>query len=169
MNLLAFGLPRISTCQPYPPENGQATMRNDAFNTTLLKEQLKQFVSKMLWSYDELPLVREASPLERPSMSSPWHLLCQGCKKIIIHWGSALDKDIEIVHSPIKKSPAPFTCRGWGGRGQLCQGCSCLARKLSRNVLQFEPGEIRVKYLKQFFVSTLPPFSLVASVRPAPQ
>ena len=89
MNLLAFGLPRISTCQPYPPENGQATMRNDAFNTTLLKEQLKQFVTKMLWSYDELPLVREASPLERPSMSSPWHLLCQGCKKIIIYWGSA--------------------------------------------------------------------------------
>ena len=62
----------------------------------------------------------------------------------------SINKDIQMVHSPIKKSPAPFTCRGWGGRGQLCQGCSCPAQKPSRNVLQFEPGEIRVKkYLFQ--------------------
>ena len=104
----------------------------------------------------------------------PCHLLGTSCARAAkrsshtedLH---SIDKDIQMVHSPIKKSPAPFTCRGWGGRGQLCQGCSCLAQKLSGNVLQFEPGEIWVKYLKQIFVSTLPPFSLVASVRPAPQ
>ena len=165
MNLLAFGLPRISTCQPYPPENGQATMRNDAFNTTLLKEQLKQFVTKMLWSYDELPLVREASPLERPSMSSPWHLLCQGCKKIIIYWGSALDKDIQMVHSQ-KVSYTLYlqgVRRSWTVMSGLFLSGPETVKKCVAVWTWRDSGEIFI------FVSTLPPFSLVASVRPAPQ